>query len=500
MGLNVSMKTSYLSKSRFQSGRQCHKRLWLEIHRRDLMQWKPAAVARFAEGTRFGELARELLGGGALIEASHLQAIEALAQTKDLLALSTKMAPMLFEPAFEHDGVRIRADALQRLAHGERLIEVKSTTSVKDEHVWDCAIQTWVVRGAGRPLSEVKLGFVDNRFVYVEAGNYDGLLTLQDITEEIEARLPQVPSIVAELKAVVSGPEPRIVTGRHCTTPYACPFLKHCRTQESPAPEHPLDDLPYAGKLIDELREAGFQDLRDVPLDRLAKPMHQRIAKAAQTGQPHVAPSLDTELDVLGWPRYYLDFETIAFAVPRWLGTRPFQQVPFQFSCHIEQRDGSLQHWEHLDVSGDSPVAALADALLRVAGDEGPILVWNQSFEASRVRDLAAMLPERRAALLRLNDRMVDLLPIYRAHYYHPDMHGSWSIKAVLPTIAPDLAYQSMEIGDGDAAQEGYLHAIAPDTTSEEKGALRQQLLAYCARDTFAMVRLAQWRTGAKTL
>ena len=483
-------KPVFLSKSRFQSGRQCHKRLWLEIHRRELLQWDSSAEAHFTEGTSFGKLARELLGGGVLVDAEHFEAEKALAQTRELLAEPIDTVTTLFEPAFEHDGVRVRADAFQRVGRVERLIEVKSSTSVKDEYLWDCAIQTWVARGAGRPVREVRLGHVNNAFVYTTEGDYRGLLTLADVTVQVEDLLPAVPGIVATLKHVVAGEEPKIATGEHCTTPYACPFWDHCRSAEPPAPEHPIDDLPRAKRIVSDLREAGYEDLRDVPVEHLPNALHRRIATAVQTGAVFVSSELDAELDAITYPRHYLDFETIAFAVPRWIGTRPYQQIPFQFSCHIEHPDGSLEHREHLDLTGESPLEAFALTLVDALGESGPILVWNRGFEWGRIKELAQMVPSCAEALLGLEGRLIDLLPIYRAHYYHPDMHGSWSIKAVLPTIAPDLDYGELEIGDGGAAQEGYLRAISPETMPEEKASLRQHLLTYCGRDTFAMVRL----------
>ena len=484
--------TPFLSKSRFQTGRQCHKRMWLELHRRDLIEWNDAALTRFDEGTRFGELARELLGGGRLIDAEHFQPQQAQAQTAAALSQSATEVPMLFEPAFEHDGVRIRADALQRLPQGERLIEVKSTTSVKDEYLWDCAIQTWVMRGAGRPVTEIFLGHIDNGFVLTREGDYEGLLKKADITAEVESLLPEVAAIVDELKAVAAGPEPMIATGPHCCDPYNCPFLDYCRAKEPPAPDYPIEDLPRAGKLIDELREAGHADLRDVPPALLYNQRHHRIAEAARSGEAFIAPQLREELFAIGYSRHYLDFETIGFAVPRWLGTRPFQQIPFQFSCHVEHADGRLEHRAFLDLSGTSPIAPFADALLAICGNNGPILVWNQGFETGRIRDLAALLPDRADALLALIERMIDLLPIYRAHYYHRDMHGSWSIKAVLPTIAPDLDYGELDIGDGGSAQVAWLRAVSPQIDDAERETLRRNLLAYCERDTLAMVRLTK--------
>lgn len=480
-----------LSKSRIQSGRQCHKRLWLEVHRPKLLKTDAARQARQDEGNRFGELARELLGGGVLVEAAPWEWDKALDQTQALLAQTPSHRPQLFEAAFEHEGVAVRVDALLRFPLADRLIEVKASTSVKEEYLWDCAIQTWVLRGAGRAVSVVTLALVERGFTYRLEGNYQELLKLEDVTPEVEALMPQLPPLVAQLKAVADGAEPSIATGSHCQEPYPCPFLDHCRAGEPARPAYPVEDLPRAKALAESLRAAGYSDLRKVPEDQLSNPLHQRVAQAVRTGQSFVSPELLATLAAIPYPRYYLDFETIAFTVPRWLGTKPFQQIPFQFSCHVEKADGLLDHREFLDLTGNNPVADFTAALLAAIGDSGPILVWNQSFEASRLSELAEMSPEHADTLLRLIPRMVDLLPIYRAHYYHPDMHGSWSIKAVLRSAEPSLSYEHLAVADGGQAQDAYRKAIAANTTAQECESLRQGLLSYCERDTLAMVRLA---------
>lgn len=241
--------------------------------------------------------------------------------------------------------------------------------------------------------------------------------------------------------------------------------------------------------------------MRDIPLAELRNGNHRRIAEVTATGVPAISAELISTLAGVPYPRHYLDFETIGFAVPRWIGTRPYQQIPFQFSCHVEPSPGQFVHQAFLDLSGRSPLAAFVEALLHAAGKAGAVLVWNQSFEASRIRELAAMFPKKADALNAIILRMVDLLPIYREHYYHPAMMGSWSIKVVLPTIAPDLDYSNLEVGDGGAAQEAYVRAIVPDVPDTERESLRQALLKYCERDTWAMVRLAHWdgiyRSGA---
>lgn len=482
--------SSSLSKSRIQSGRQCHKRLWLELHNRDAARWGESAQARLDEGTRFGELARDLLAGGLLIEADHLHVREALEETWAAFARPHADVPMLLEPAFSHEDVRVRVDAFQRGENGDTLIEVKSTTAVKSEHIWDCAIQTWVARGAGRIVNKVVLAHVNRAFVYTTPGDYAGLLMQVDITAEVEALQSEIPRIVAELKNVATVAQPMIPTGTHCSTPYGCPFLDHCRIGEPAPSEYPVDLLPRARALIGRLENAGFRDLRDVPDAALPLALHKMIAAATRDNQPFVSTDFFSILAAIPYPRYFLDFETISFVIPRWLGARPFQALPFQFSCHRELKPNAISHEAFLDLSGDSPLAAFVERLLDAVAGDGPIIVWSMGFEATRLKELAAMFPDKQTELFQVIDRMVDLLTIYRAHYYHRDMRGSWSIKAVLPTVAPDLAYVDLDVGSGIEAQSAYLEAIHPGTPTSRQEELKTQLLAYCERDTYAMIRL----------
>lgn len=486
------MVAPQLSKTRIQNGRQCHKRLWLEIHQRDLIDWGAASELRLQQGTAFGELARALLGGGILVEQDHTQPREALAETERLLALPRSRAPMIFEPAFEHRGVRVRADALRREAAGDTLIEVKSTLGAKPEHIWDCAIQSWVARGAGRRLRRIKVAHLNREFVYTRKGNYDGLLVLTDITREVEALEPKIPRLVAQLKRVATGPMPEVALGDHCSSPYPCPFVEHCKQGAGPPPEYPVAILPNGGRVVEALLEEGHSDLCKVSPDRLENPRHQRVAEASRTGNAYVDPVLFEQLASLPYPRYFLDFEAISFPVPRWLGTRPFQQVAFQFSCHEQRSADSIpRHHEHLDLKDSHPEARLARRLLEVLGDEGPIFVWNRAFEAQMIRQMATAQPRLRGRLLALLDRLTDLLPLYRNHYYHPAQNGSWSLKAVLPTVAPHLAYDDLDLGNGLDAQVAYAQLLELEVANKEALDLAASLRRYCERDTAGLVALA---------
>jgi hypothetical protein len=204
------------------------------------------------------------------------------------------------------------------------------------------------------------------------------------------------------------------------------------------------------------------------------------------------------ELAAYGFPACFLDFETIAFAVPRWEGTRPYQQLPFQFSLHIIHDDGRMEHHGFLDLSGTDPSQACAADLIRLCGKKGPVFAYNAGFESSVIRQLAERFPEYAGQLSAIVPRIVDLLPIARRHYYHPDQHGSWSIKAVLPALRPELSYDQLDgVQNGGMAQAAYLEAVASETTGERKVRLYQQLHEYCKLDTLAMVRIWQvFRNG----
>lgn len=185
---------------------------------------------------------------------------------------------------------------------------------------------------------------------------------------------------------------------------------------------------------------------------------------------------------------------TIAFAVPRWLGTRPYQQLPFQWSCHIEPADGELSHEEFLDLSGEAPMRAFSEALVATIGEQGPVIVYNAGFEKTVLRRLADYCPDLADSLNAVRDRVFDLLPVMRDHYYHPDMHGSWSIKHVLPTIAPDLDYTKLDgVQHGGDAQDAYLACIDPTTAESERVRLGEGLRRYCEVDTLAMVRIVHF-------
>lgn len=474
-----------LSKSRIINHQQCPKRLWLQVNRPELSQTDASAQARMDTGQVVGDIARQLFPGGVLVDTPDLA--QAIQVTRALLAGPPRP---LYEATFEVDGVLVRADLLIPDQGGYRLVEVKSATSVKDYYYADAAIQTWVVQRSQLPITRVEIAHIDNSFVYPGHGVYQGLLKHVDVTEDISGLIDDVPRWIHEARATLDGTEPVALPGKQCSQPYDCPFTAYC---SPPVAGYPPEILPYNRGLADELRSEGYADLREVPEERLHNDIHRRIWRVTRAGTPELNPQAGEQLRDLPYPRYYLDFETINPAVPIWTGTRPYMQVPFQWSCHIEHADGRLEHRAYLAENGEDPRRHFIESLLETLGSDGPIFVYNIGFERSRMNELREPWPDFASGIDAAVDRLVDLYPITKANYYHPEMRGSWSIKAVVPTIDADLGYDNLQVGDGEAAQAAYLEMIHPETDLARKQVLYDALLDYCQRDTLAMVKLAQY-------
>lgn len=468
----------------------------MQVHRLELAEEPAETQQAFASGHQVGEIARSLVPNGVLI-GHDLELKQALAQTRDLL--KTQPDRPLFEATFEHDGVLVRTDLFLPNGPGHNLVEVKSSTEVKEHYLADCAIQTWVTEGAGYPLDRVELAHIDTSFVYLGGGDYRGLLHHADITAEVRPLLSQVPVWVEEAHRTLENTEPAISVGKQCYAPHECPFQTYCA---GPQPEYPVSLLPYSKKVAGTLLAEGIRDVRDIPAGRLTNPKHVRVWRATVNGQPELDGRAAEALAGHPYSRYYLDFETIQFAVPIWPGTRPYQRLPFQWSCHIERSDGTLTHEEFLGgLDGKAPMEALTQKLVDTLNRDGagPIFVYSRSFERGCISDLAVMYPEYADSLNPILNSLVDLLPLARESYYHPAMKGSWSLKAVLPTIAPELDYANLDhVQDGGMAGIAYMEILDPSTAPERRQELIQGLKEYCKQDTLGLVMIARFFQGQK--
>ena len=495
-----------LSKSKLLAYRQCPKRLWLELSRPQLRQDSAQTQAGFDVGHQVGDIARKLYdpkGEGQLIDPQVEGFAAAFARTKALL----NSPQPIFEAGFSAGGALAFADVMVPLEQDGKLqwkmVEVKSSTSVKDYHRDDAAIQAFVARTVGAPLASISLAHIDSSWTYPGGGNYKGLLLEEDLTSEAFGRDAEVKTWIADAQAVsCAASEPTRGTGPHCSDPFECGFLQYCRSQE-PQAEYPVRWLPriQAKELKALIESDNTIDLRIVP-DALLNDQQLRVKAHTLSGEVFFdAAGAAADLIAHKLPAYFLDFETIQFAVPIWAGTRPYQQIPFQFSLHYLAPSGELTDQAFLDLSGADPSHAFAQALVSACGDSGAVFVYNAGFETARIRELSERFPLLKDALLAINERVVDLLPVARERYYHPSQQGSWSIKKVLPAVAPDLRYDALEgVQDGGMAMTAFLEAISPKTTPPRKNEIETQLLKYCGLDTFAMVRLWQFFSGNNDL
>lgn len=491
-----------LSKTKLLAFRQCPRRLWLDTHRRDLLIEDAGTKARFAAGNRLGELARNLYdpqGTGTLLNPFAEGFATAIKRTSALLCA----ARPIFEAGFRAAGGLAFADVMLPVARkgtaSWRMVEVKSSASVKDHHLDDAAVQACVARASGVKLTSVSIAHIDSSWVYPGAGNYAGLLVERDVTEQAFGRDAEVRRWIAGASDVVSKKsEPVGPTGKHCNEPQACGYIAYCRGSE-PVAQFPITWLPrITSKALKQfIIDAETTDLREIP-DELLNESQLRVKEVTLSNRTFFdAEGADIALGPQSWPAYFIDFETARFTIPIWPGTRPFQQVPYQFSLHRLSSVGKLDHVEYLELSGADPLRPFAEALVVQCGTQGPVYVYNAGFEAARINELAAQFVDLEPALLAIGKRIVDLLPVARSHYYHPSQAGSWSIKKVLPAVAPDLSYNALEgIADGGQAMAAFEEAIAPDSTAERREEIGRQLHAYCYLDTYAMVRLWLFFTG----
>ena len=485
-------KAYRLSKSRIAAFLQCPKRLWLEVHRPELREETPAMQAAFAVGHRVGDLARAEYPHGVLV--AHDDDLRgALRQTSELFARSRRMP--VFEATFQHAGVLVRADVMIPARRGWHMAEVKSTGEPKPYHLNDLAVQTWVARGAGVRVERATVRHIDKTFVYPGGGDYRGLLVDAEAGDEVRERLPEVPQWVEAAHATLGRREPRREMGPHCDDPFACPFKSYCESLAGRQPDYPVELLPGQSgkKLARRFREEGFDDLRAVPAKRIEDAALRRMHAATRSGTPYRdAEGARKVLARWPHPRGFLDFETINPAVPVWKGTKPFQQLPFQWSCHIEGKNGDVKHCEFLDLSGRNPARACAERLIADLAACKTIVGYHAPFERGVIKGLAAVFPGLRGELLSLASRIQDLLPVVREHYYHRDMLGSFSIKAVLPTLAPELDYGKLgEVQEGTAAQRAYAEALDAATSAQRKAEIDAALRQYCPMDSWAMVVVA---------
>ncbi len=471
------------------------------MHKPELRDDSGSEMA-FRIGHEVGELAQKLFdenGDAVLIDPNQMGWPEAYTRTKRLL--KSGEVP-IFEATMRIKGALALADVMlpdhSSGAIQWKMIEVKSSTSVKDYHRDDAAVQTHIAHLNGVKLSQVAVAYINNQFVYPGNGDYEGIFEIEDLTEEAKERFFEVEQwIQSAQETAAEKTEPEIEMGPQCTSPYVCGFCNYC-SRDAVELEYPTSILPrIQSKKVEDWESRGIAELQDVPENEI-NGIQQRVRQATLNNEIYFnAKGAANDLSDTSLPAYFLDFETVQFPIPIWKGTRPYEQLPFQFSLHCIDSNGVVTHEDFLDLSGEDPRESFIQKLIQSCGDSGSIFVYNAGFEKKVITDLAKAFPQYAIELNALLPRIVDLLPIARNHYYHPSQLGSWSLKAVLPAICPELSHGDLEeVQHGMAAVETYKEAILPDTPADRKETIRQQLIEYCKLDTLATVKIWQFFRG----
>lgn len=473
-----------LTKSKFLSGLQCAKYLWVSFN--DKAKIPPTDASTqfvFDQGHEVGELAKSFFPGGINIPYDGFR--ESIAATAKLLP----QRKPLFETSILAGDLYSRIDILNPVGENEwDLIEVKSSTSVKEEHIADAAFQKYVCEQAGLNIRHCHLMHLNNEYVRQGALDVAALFVLADISQPVEAVSAQIPGRVNVMFGTIDLKHvPEVAIGPHCLQPYECPLKDQCW---SFLPKRSIFNLYWLGREKKfELLAQGFQTIEELP-DHIELSDKQRLQRQAiQDGRAHIdVQAIRAFLQTFRYPLYYLDFETFSPAIPLYHGTRAYQRIPFQFSLHVVNEDLSTEHRFFLADGASDPRPAFLRALKESIGTAGSVIVYNQKFEEGILKELAAAFPKESAWLQAVIQRMVDLLVPFQAfHYHHPDQNGSASLKNVLPVLTGQ-SYQELAIQDGDQASRLFVETFVKGSRREGKDTVRRDLEAYCRLDTQAMV------------
>lgn len=446
----METKKHILSKSTFMYGCQCSKRLYLLKFKGELRNpEEEEEQSIFASGTNVGLLARDLFPDG--VDASPPDTFSYHLSVEQTQKYIQEGKTIIYEASFNFNGVLCAIDILVKENNKWFAYEVKGTTKVKDQHIIDGSLQYNVITKSGLPIEDIFIIHLNNKYVRQGELEIQELFVKESILHEVIEQQKFIESKIIELKKMVAeGKEPVIAVGDHCFVPYDCNFTNYCweniEKEENKSVRETCINKEYLNEFFSE-----FQ-----------------------------------------YPYFYFDFETIMPAIPEFNESRPYQQIPFQYSLHIQRtKNSGLEHFEFLGDGLNDPRLPLINQLLNDLGKTGSIIVWNQTFEISRLKELARDFPEYEIKIYEVIERIVDLmLPFRKKQYYHADFNESYSIKKVLPVLVPELSYGELAIKEGTTASVTY--AELRNQTSEIHAEQRKHLLEYCKLDTLAMVRILE--------
>ena len=476
--------TNYLRRSNYLHGLQCRRRLWYERNRPGRATPTSRPQRRLLDQSReVRRRARCWFPEGMLIDTTDPR--EAAEQTQE--AINSGISCIFNASFIFNDTWWVRCDILQRDSNSWKIIEVEASADVKEEHLADLAFQKYVLTEQGVTISGTEVMYINRECVYPDLSN---LFVTKDVTDKVDQLMADVANNIEIFETTLNGnAEPEIPIGRHCDTPDRCPFKEYCwRNVPECCSIFTIPQLSWDKKT--ELIERDILSIHDVPDDFLLSENQRNYVNMVRNNQPEIdKEAIRDKLSELEYPIYFFDFETSNPAVPRFEGLSPYQQFPFQYSCHILQSDDSLTHYEYLHTDITDPRLPLVESLLNHISDVGSVVVYHASFERDRLQDLAQFFPEHSEALQSIISRLWDQELIFTRHYKHPEFYGSTSLKYVLPVLVPCLSYEDLDIQEGNDAQAVWDEMINTPT-GEARDNMINDLRAYCEMDTLATVEI----------
>ena len=475
-----------LSKSKYTAGVQCHKLLWWKVHEPKAIELQPDKVLqdRFDQGAQVGALARDRFPGGVLIDLPHTAVEQRVKLTRKLI---DDGAPAIFEASFLADNTFVAVDVLTRQNGGFHLTEVKSSSSQKEEHLADAAVQVYIAKQSGIRIDGVDVMHLNKECHFPDLSN---LFERTDVTDAVQPLLGKVGWELDAQLEMLNGPLPDVPVGLQCHQPYECPFIERCWPKD---PDHIMRLYNVGSKKGCAFMVTGVNRISDLSPDQKLSVTQKRQIRTMKERRIIVEPGLREALEPFDCKMGFLDFETIQRAVPVWPAMVPWEQAPAQFSYHEANGDGTYRHTQYLAEGSHDARPELVRAMIEATKDAERVAMYSP-FEKTKIRGLQASVPELRTELEALEGKLIDLLPVIRENVYHPDFLGSFSLKYVLTPLVPELTYDDLVIVDGLVAsvEIARLLFVAQKIAPEERDRVRQDLLNYCERDTWAMVKLLE--------
>lgn len=443
-----------LSKSKFTRGMNCQKSLWLYVHKKDKRIVDESSQAVLTRGTYVGELARQYFPNGKLAVLEDYPSFESVKRTQEFINQGVEV---IYEATFIFDNTLVAVDILAKVNGVWNLYEVKSTKSVKDQHIVDVAIQYYVIKGSGLPLKNAHVMHLNGDYVRRGEIEVRKLFVIDNgaVQIKIESLQSEIESDIKLLSAIEKDNiEPIVEMGSQCTSPYSCDFYDYCNS----------------------LRP--FVEEENIELSSIPEVQQNEVKLFVNSIQ---------------YPLCHLDFETIMPAIPMFDESRPYQQIPFQYSLHSQEtKDSEIKHDYFLAENNLNldPRKALIEQMIAQTKNANTIFVYYAPFERGRINEMIKDFPEHTKELESIKERLVDLIIPFKQKFYRTaTMEGSSSIKKVLPALCPELSYKELEIGNGMAASNAFLDLYyCEDKNLIEK--TRENLLKYCHLDTLAMVKI----------